>query len=146
MRWTRRKVLCWIAAANAASFASIGALFAQSTGTDASTLEERLKGIKPEKTNDITLDVPVFAEAGDRVPVSLTTRLKDVDTISFLVEKSAQPWAATFRIEPPAVPMIRTQLRLEKSSEIIALVRTRNPTKYFYASIDVIVTNADGCL
>ena len=143
MRWTRRKVLCWIAGANAASFANLGPLLAQSSG--ASTLEERLKGIRPERTDDITLDVPVFAEAGDRVPVSLTTQLKDVDAISFLVERGVQPWAATFRIEPPAVPMIRTQLRLEKSSEIIALVRTRNPTKYFYTSIDVIVTNADGC-
>ena len=111
----------------------------------AGKLADVLGGIKPEESADIDIDLPLFAEAGERVPILVTTKIANLDTISLLVERNAQPWAASFRIAPPAAPRIQTQLRISRTSDVVVLVKTRDPEKYFFARADVLITSQDGC-
>ena len=144
MRWSRRAVLRYAGLTGISAVVGSRLAVAQAP-IDLSPLAGVLRGAKPELSGAIKIGLPVFAEAGARVPVSVTTDLPDVEAISLFVERNGEPWAATFRFERPATAHIRTQLRVESTGDVIALVKTRNPDKFFYAHADVIVNSPDGC-
>jgi sulfur-oxidizing protein SoxY len=144
MRWSRRGYFGLLGCAIVTALAGGRKAFA--AGVPAADKFSSLFGdLKPEQSADIEIDLPVFAEAGARVPISVRTTLPNVDTISLLVEKNPQPLAASFRIAPPAAAAIQTQLRIATSCDVIALVKTRDPEGYFYASADVVIRSADSC-
>lgn len=144
MRLSRRALLRY--SGGTAISATFAHRFAHAeTAVDLSSLSKMLGGAKPELSTAIKIGLPVFAEAGARVPVSVTAELPGVESISLFVEKNSEPWAATFRLKPPAAAHVQTQLHVESTGEVIALVKTRNPDKFFYAHADVIVNSQDGC-
>jgi sulfur-oxidizing protein SoxY len=145
MHWSRREFLGWASASAVAAGANGLALASGAAELDVAALAQWMGGIRPESSARISLDLPVFAEAGARVPLSVMTDLPNVDSISLFVDRNARPWAATFRLAQPATPSVRTQLRIESSSNVVAVVRTSDPVGHFYASADVIVTTTDSC-
>jgi sulfur-oxidizing protein SoxY len=146
MNYVRRDVLRLIAGANACAIAGLEVSKAASpTGIDAQPLANFFSGAQPEESDAVVLDLPVFAESGSQVSVSVSANLPDVDSISILVEKNVQPLAAVLQISGPAAPYLQTQVHIEKSSNVIALVRMRNSDKLLIAKADVFVSSQDGC-
>jgi sulfur-oxidizing protein SoxY len=115
---------------------------------DATSVDAALIGLygtaSVAQTEDIAIDLPVFAEAGAMVPVAVSTRLPDVQAIHILVKANPTPLAASFDILAGAEAFVATRVRVERSSDVVVCVRSAGR---LYASIsDVVVTGPDGCV
>ena len=94
------------------------------------------------ESDQITLKVPDIAENGAVVPVSVSTALTDVESISVLVENNPTPLVALFELSPQSVPDISVRMKMGESSVVRTVVKAGG--KYYSASKEVKVT-IGGC-
>lgn len=97
-------------------------------------------GITPSE--EITIKAPEIAENGAVVPVTVSTTLKDVESITIIAEKNKQPLIATFELAAGAVPFASTRIKMGKTSNVLALVKAGG--KLYSARQEVKVT-IGGC-
>lgn len=90
----------------------------------------------------ISLSAPEIAENGAVVPVSVTTTLDNVKSISIVVENNPRPLAISFDIPPGTLPDVACRIKMGKTSRVMAVVRT--DSGLYSASRDVKVT-IGGC-
>jgi len=76
------------------------------------------------ESSDITIKAPDIAENGAVVPVTVETSLPNVENISILVEKNGTPLAASFNLGATARGMISTRIKMGKTSDVIATVKS----------------------
>jgi sulfur-oxidizing protein SoxY len=101
-----------------------------------------LYGRTAEQTDKIKLDAPEIAENGAVVPVSVTTTLDDVTSISFVVPENPNPLAAYYRLPPGTMPSVANRLKMAKTSNVIAIVEAAG--KLYSTTREVKVT-IGGC-
>ncbi len=101
-----------------------------------------LYGGTAEPSDKINLDAPEIAENGAVVPISVTTTLPDVTSISIMVAGNPFPLAASYQIPAGTTAMVANRLKMAKTSNVIALVESGG--KVFSASKEVKVT-VGGC-
>jgi sulfur-oxidizing protein SoxY len=124
-------------------FAALAAWNKEAFG--AKTADTALKGIgvsgaTPSK--DIVIEAPEIAENGAVVPVSVTTTLTDVTSISFLVADNPNALAASYDIPPGTMPSVANRLKMAKTSSVTAIVEAAG--KLYSATKEVKVT-VGGC-
>jgi len=90
----------------------------------------------------VTLKVPDIAENGAVVPVTVSTSLTDVESISVLVENNPTPLVAMFELSPQSVPDISVRIKMGESSKVQTVVKAGG--KLYSASKEVKVT-IGGC-
>ncbi len=95
-----------------------------------------------EETSAVTLTAPDIAENGRVVPVSVMSTLDGVESISVIVEQNPAPLAASFDLTPEAVADVSTRLKMGKTSNVIAVVKSDG--KLYSATKEVKVT-IGGC-
>jgi sulfur-oxidizing protein SoxY len=95
-----------------------------------------------EPSKDVTLKAPEIAENGAVVPISISTSITGVESISVVVDKNPTPLSATFQFGPTSPPDISMRVKMGESSMIRALVKTKD--KVYMASREVKVT-IGGC-
>ena len=100
-------------------------------GTDLTTLSDR-----------INLKVPEIAENGAVVPVTVTTTLENVESISIVAEKNPRPLVASFELMSRALPEVSSRIKMAETSRVMAVVKT--DTGIYSTSKDVKVT-LGGC-
>ena len=93
-------------------------------------------------SGDISIKAPPIAENGAVVNIAVSTSLKNVDSISVLVEKNAQPLTSVFNLAPVTEPFIKTRVKVAKTSSVIAVVKSGG--KLYSAGREVKVT-IGGC-
>jgi sulfur-oxidizing protein SoxY len=101
-----------------------------------------LYGRTAEPSDEVKLDAPEIAENGAVVPVSVTTTLADVTSISFLVAGNPNALAASYRIPPGTMPSVANRLKMAKTSNVTAIVEAGG--KLYSATREVKVT-VGGC-
>ena len=101
-----------------------------------------LYGKNAEASDKIKLDAPEIAENGAVVPVSVTTTLADVTSISFLVSENPNVLIASYRIPAGTVPAVANRIKMAKTSKVIVLVEAGG--KLFSTDKEVKVT-VGGC-
>jgi sulfur-oxidizing protein SoxY len=101
-----------------------------------------LYGGNAEQTDKIKLDAPEIAENGAVVPVSVTTTLDDVTSISFVVPENPNPLAAYYRLPPGTMPSVANRLKMAKTSNVIVIVEAAG--KLYSTTREVKVT-IGGC-
>jgi sulfur-oxidizing protein SoxY len=101
-----------------------------------------LYGKTAEPSDKIKMDAPEIAENGAVVPVSVTTTLPDVTSISFLVSENPNALAASYRIPAGTAPAVANRLKMAKSTRITCLVEAGG--KLYSAAKEVKVT-VGGC-
>lgn len=94
------------------------------------------------ESSDITLKVPDIAENGAVVPVSVSTTLADVESISIMVENNPTPLVAMFELSPQSIPDISVRMKMGESSVVRTVVKAGG--KFYSASKEVKVT-IGGC-
>ena len=109
--------------------------------TEADTLKS-LYGKPFEVSEKVTLEVPEIAENGAVVPVSVSTTLTGVTSISIMVPENPFTLAASYKLSDATMPAIGCRLKMAKTSNVIALVEADG--KIFAASKEVKVT-LGGC-
>jgi sulfur-oxidizing protein SoxY len=113
------------------------------SSTAASQALQNLLGTQtPQPSNQIELKVPEIAENGAVVPVTVSTSLDGVESVSIVVEKNPRPLAAAFEIPPGTLPDVSCRIKMGETSDVMAVVKT--PGGVFSASKMVKVT-IGGC-
>ena len=113
---------------------------------DSKNINGAVKGLmgsaKMTNSGAIKIKAPPIAENGAEVGVTISSSLPKVDSISILVEKNGQPLAANFGMGSNTNPFIRTRIKIAKTSNVHAVVRSGG--KLFTAKREVKVT-IGGC-
>ena len=93
-------------------------------------------------SGDISIKAPDIAENGAVVPVSVTSTLSGIESISILAEKNASPLAASFNLGSAAEGYVSTRIKMGKTSQVLAVVKAGG--KVYSTTKDVKVT-IGGC-
>ena len=101
-----------------------------------------LYGRTAEASDKVKLDAPEIAENGSVVPVSVTTTLASVTSISFFVSENPNALAASYVIPEGTLPHVANRLKMAKTCNVIAIVESEG--KLFSATKEVKVT-VGGC-
>ena len=114
-------------------------------GFDAKVAAEAMKslgasGAQPSK--DIILTAPDIAENGAQVPVTITSRIPNTQSISIVVDKNPFPLNSTYDFANGADSYVSTKLKMGQTSNVIAVVKADG--KFFTAGKEVKVT-IGGC-
>jgi len=113
--------------------------FRQKTDADAI---KALYGKTAEASEKVKLDAPEIAENGGVVPISVSTTLEGVTSISFFVRENPNALAASYQIPDGTLPSIANRLKMAKTTNVIAVVEAGG--KLYSASKEVKVT-VGGC-
>jgi len=101
-----------------------------------------LYGKTAEASDKVKLDAPEIAENGAVVPISVSTTLSDVTSISILVAENPNALAASYKIPAGTMPTVANRLKMAKTSNVIAVVEAGG--KLYSATREVKVT-VGGC-
>jgi sulfur-oxidizing protein SoxY len=103
---------------------------------------QALYGRTAEASDKVKLDAPEIAENGAVVPISVTTTLENVTSISFLVSGNPNALAASYAIPQGTLPAVANRLKMQQTSNVTAIVEAGG--KLYSASKEVKVT-VGGC-
>ena len=93
-------------------------------------------------SGDISIKAPDIAENGAVVPVTVSTKLGSLESISILADANGSPLAASFNLGATAQGYVSTRVKMGKTSNVIAVVKSGG--KLYSASKSVKVT-IGGC-
>jgi sulfur-oxidizing protein SoxY len=116
------------------------------TAFEAKTIQDALNGLvgsdQTAESKDITIKAPDIAENGAVVPITISSSLADVTSISVLVEKNAVPLSATYDLPAGTEAYISNRIKMGKTSDVVAVVKAGG--KLYSAKKSVKVT-IGGC-
>jgi len=95
-----------------------------------------------DKSDKIKIKAPDIAENGAVVPVSVTTSIDGVSSISLFADKNATPLTADFVLGPSTEGYVSTRIKMGKTANVIAVVKAGD--KLYSSSKEVKVT-IGGC-
>ncbi|MBA2400218.1 MAG: thiosulfate oxidation carrier protein SoxY [Bradyrhizobium sp.] len=101
-----------------------------------------LYGKTAEASDKVKVDAPEIAENGAVVPVSVTTTLADVTSISFLVAENPVALVASYKIPAGTMANVANRIKMAKTSNVIVVVEAGG--KLYSATKEVKVT-VGGC-
>jgi sulfur-oxidizing protein SoxY len=93
---------------------------------DATTTEEaiaELLGAVPTDSDRVHMKIPDIAENGAVVPVTVSTDLADVESISVVVDNNPTPLAASFDMSPRMEPKVSVRIKMGQSSNVRAIIK-----------------------
>ena len=93
-------------------------------------------------SDKITLDVPEIAENGAVVPVSLSTTLPNVTSMSILVPENPFTLAASYTLPAGTAADVSCRLKMAKTSPVIALVESDGK---IYSATKTVKVTLGGC-
>ena len=89
-----------------------------------------------EEVDSINIKAPDIAENGAVVPVTVSTSMGNVESISVIAAENPVPLIASFNLGEGGVPFVSTRIKMGKSGDVIAVVKadgklfsTRKPVK-----------------
>lgn len=101
-----------------------------------------LGGTTASPSDLVVLTAPDIAENGAVVPVAVTSKAPNTQSISILIEKNPNTLAASFDIPAGTEPAVTTRVKMGQTSKVYALVKADN--KYLVAEKEIKVT-LGGC-
>jgi len=94
------------------------------------------------ESGDIKIKAPDIAENGAVVPISVSTPMSGVETISVFVEKNPQPLAASFDLTKVCDGFVSTRIKMGKTSDIVAVVQAGGKS---YSARKTVKVTIGGC-
>jgi sulfur-oxidizing protein SoxY len=114
-------------------------------GFSAQAVPEALKSLGATAltdSKDIVITAPDIAENGAVVPVAVTSKIPNTQSISIIAEKNPFPLAATFDIEPGLEPYVSTRLKMGQTANVRAVVKADGR---FYTVVREVKITIGGC-
>ncbi|MBL1142091.1 MAG: thiosulfate oxidation carrier protein SoxY [Proteobacteria bacterium] len=90
----------------------------------------------------ITINVHPVIENGAVVPVKIKTDLAEPESITIFVDKNPTPLIANFDLFPGCLGVVSTRIKMEKPSDIIAVVKSNNK---LYITKTFVEVHEGGC-
>jgi sulfur-oxidizing protein SoxY len=75
-------------------------------------------------SDQIELRIPEIAENGAVVPITISSTLENVESISIVVEKNPRPLVASFEMLPGTLPDVSCRIKMGQTSDVMAVVKT----------------------
>lgn len=94
------------------------------------------------ESKDIVITAPDIAENGAVVPIAVTSRIPNTESISIIAEKNPFPLAATFAVAQGADGYASVRIKMGQTSDVRAVVKAGG--KFYTAAKEVKVT-VGGC-
>ncbi len=149
----RRAVLKGAAATGlvtlAASWGLLGNLHAADRpqmAFDAEDVDGTLKALFGENgvqdSDAVTVKGPEIAENGAVVPIKVTASLDNVESIAILVPENPAPMVAAFDLQPGVVPEVSVRIKMGKTSDVVALVKSNGQ---IYRGASEVKVTIGGC-
>jgi sulfur-oxidizing protein SoxY len=101
-----------------------------------------LYGKTAEPSDKVKMDAPEIAENGAVVPISVTTSLADVTSISILVAENPNALAASYKIPAGTTPSVANRLKMAKTTNVIAIVEAGGK---LYSTTKEVKVTVGGC-
>ena len=95
-----------------------------------------------EESSKVKLKAPSIAENGAIVPINVSTTLDNVESIMIFVENNPQPLSSGYQLTSLAQPSIGTRLKMGKTSNVMAAVKSGNK---IYTSTQEVKVTIGGC-
>ena len=95
-----------------------------------------------QESKDIVITAPDIAENGAVVPIAVTSKIPNTQSISIIAEKNPFPLAATFDVSNGAEPYASVRIKMGQTSDVRALVKAGG--RFYTAAKEVKVT-VGGC-
>jgi sulfur-oxidizing protein SoxY len=114
-------------------------------GFEAKAYNDAIKGlgaVNMIESKDITITAPDIAENGAVVPVAITSRIPNTQSISIVAEKNPFPLAATFDVSGGVDPYASVRLKMGQTSNVRAIVKADGK---FYTSVKEVKVTVGGC-
>ena len=90
----------------------------------------------------IKLKAPDIAENGAVVPITVSSTLPNVESISIIASANASPLTSTFELSSMSVAYVSTRIKMGKTADVLAIVKSDG--KLYSAKKEVKVT-IGGC-
>lgn len=94
------------------------------------------------ESKDITITAPDIAENGAIVPVAVTSRIPNTQSISIVAEKNPFPLAASFEISAGGEGYVSTRVKMGQTSDVRAIVKADGK---FYTAVKEVKVTVGGC-
>ena len=95
-----------------------------------------------EKTSNIKIQAPDVAENGASVPITFSTSIKEIETLSIFIENNPLPLIANYHLKEGMIPEFSMRVKVAKSSNIHVMVQTADK---LYSSTRKIQVTLGGC-
>lgn len=112
---------------------------------ESKALPDALKAIgagSAAESKDIVMTAPDIAENGAVVPVAITSKIPNTESISIVAAKNPFPLVASFGIANGAESYVSTRIKMGQTSDVWAVVKADG--KYFTTKKEIKVT-VGGC-
>ncbi len=116
-----------------------------SAAFDAKDFSSALKGVAgtdATTAGDIKIKAPDIAENGAVVPVTVSTGIGSVESISILAAMNANPLTSSYNLGANTEAFVSTRIKMGKTSDVVAVVKAGG--KLYEAKKEVKVT-IGGC-
>jgi sulfur-oxidizing protein SoxY len=101
-----------------------------------------LYGKTAEASDKVKLDAPEIAENGAVVPITVSSTLADVTSISVLVAENPNALAASYRIPAGTLPSVASRIKMAKTTNVIAIVEAGGK---LYSTAKEVKVTVGGC-
>jgi sulfur-oxidizing protein SoxY len=101
-----------------------------------------LYGKAAEPSDKVKLDAPEIAENGAVVPITVSSTLADVTSISVLVAENPNALAASYKIPAGTLPSVASRLKMAKTTNVIAIVEAGGK---LYSTAKEVKVTVGGC-
>jgi sulfur-oxidizing protein SoxY len=101
-----------------------------------------LYGKTAEPSDKVKMDAPEIAENGAVVPISVSSTLDNVTSISILVAENPNALAASYRIPEGTLPSVANRLKMAKTTNVIAIVEAGGK---LYSTTKEVKVTVGGC-
>lgn len=111
----------------------------------AKAVSEALKSIGATnliESKDITITAPDIAENGAVVPIAVTSKIPNTQSIAIIAEKNPFPLAASFNMVGGGEGYVSTRLKMGETSNVRAVVKADGK---FYTAVKEVKVTIGGC-
>jgi len=105
-------------------------------------IQKSLGATSLTESADITITAPDIAENGAIVPVAVTSKIPNTESISIIAENNPFPLAASFGIAGGGDGYVSTRIKMGKTSNVRAIVKAGGK---FYTAVKEVKVTVGGC-
>ena len=78
-------------------------------------------------SNDIKLKAPDIAENGAVVPITVSSTLPNVESITIIASANDSPLTSTYTLPEGTEAFVSTRIKMAKTADILAVVKSNGP-------------------
>ncbi len=105
-------------------------------------VQKSLGATSMTESADIAITAPDIAENGAIVPVAVTSKIPNTESISIIAEKNPFPLAASFNISGGGEGYVSTRIKMGTTSNVHAIVKAGGK---FYTAVKEVKVTVGGC-